>query len=88
MGHNTGGVVLMKDWVKNDLGQAAVVNIPAHEGAFIMLGLIALMLMTTLPPRRGAMSRYALPAARARHPPLRHSFSDTEIPELSSPAPD
>jgi hypothetical protein len=60
MAHHTGGVVLMKDCMKNDLGQAAVLTIPPHEGAFIVLGLIALMLLAPL-PRRGAMLRHIRP---------------------------
>ncbi len=60
MAHNTSGVMLMKDCMKNDLGQAAALTVPPHEGAFIMLGLVALMLLA-LPQRRGAMFRYARP---------------------------
>src|SRR3569833_3133719 len=62
MAHSPGGVVLMKDCMKNDLGQAAVLTIPPHEGALIMLGLMPLVLLA-LPQRRGTMLR------RARPPP-------------------
>ena len=60
MAHNAGGVVLMKDCMKNDLGQAAVLNMPVRDGAFIVLGLIALMLMAPL-PRRGSMLFHTRP---------------------------
>jgi hypothetical protein len=65
------GVVLMKDCLKNDVGQSALVEMPAPDGAVIVLGLMALMMLIALPARK------ALP--RLAHPPPDSRFSSRYI---------
>lgn len=54
------GVMLIKDCLKNDVGQSMLVEMPVPDGAVIVLGLMALMLMIPL-PARGMLPRPAYP---------------------------
>jgi hypothetical protein len=54
------GVVLMKDCLKNDVGESAPVKMPAPDGAIIILGLVALMTLLPL-PARNVLPRPAYP---------------------------
>jgi hypothetical protein len=64
-----GGVVLMKDCLRNDLGQAVLVKMPVPEGAFIFIALAVALLLVPA-PRRGSMLRHIRPPPDPRTDPF------------------